>query len=51
VFVHHSGFIGGNRTREGALQMAVTTMQLMENCIQESTTQSYPTENLNDNRN
>jgi len=28
VFVHSSGFIGGNRTREGALEMARRTLAL-----------------------
>jgi len=28
VFVHASGFIGGNRTYEGALQMAQRALQL-----------------------
>jgi len=27
VFVHSSGFIGGNKTREGALEMAIRTLQ------------------------
>lgn len=28
IFVHSNGFIGGNRTREGALAMAVKTLEL-----------------------
>lgn len=28
IFVHAAGFIGGNKTREGALKMAVKTMEL-----------------------
>ncbi|XP_075228230.1 MYG1 protein-like isoform X2 [Lycorma delicatula] len=28
VFVHHSGFIGGNKTRNGVLQMAIKTLEL-----------------------
>lgn len=28
VFVHASGFIGGNRTREGALEMARRALEL-----------------------
>lgn len=31
VFVHHSGFIGGNETREGVLKMAVKTLELSKN--------------------
>ena len=27
VFVHASGFIGGNKTKDGALEMAVQTMK------------------------
>jgi uncharacterized UPF0160 family protein len=27
VFVHTTGFIGGNLTKEGALQMAIKTME------------------------
>lgn len=27
IFVHASGFIGGNETREGALEMARKTLQ------------------------
>ena len=27
IFVHASGFIGGNKTKEGALEMARRTMQ------------------------
>ncbi len=27
IFVHASGFIGGNRTQEGALEMAKRTLQ------------------------
>ena len=27
VFVHAGGFIGGNKTREGAIRMAVKTME------------------------
>ena len=27
IFVHASGFIGGNATKEGALQMAIETMK------------------------
>ena len=27
VFVHSSGFIGGNLTKEGALEMAIKTME------------------------
>jgi uncharacterized UPF0160 family protein len=27
VFVHTTGFIGGNMTKEGALQMAIKTME------------------------
>lgn len=30
VFVHANGFIGGNKTREGALLMAIKTMELSE---------------------
>ncbi|CAN8009857.1 unnamed protein product, partial [Ixodes pacificus] len=30
VFVHSNGFIGGNKTREGALQMAVHTLKGVE---------------------
>ncbi|KAK9708495.1 hypothetical protein K7432_009604 [Basidiobolus ranarum] len=28
VFVHHSGFIGGNKTKDGALQMAIKALEL-----------------------
>lgn len=28
LFVHHNGFIGGNKTREGALEMALKTIEL-----------------------
>lgn len=31
VFVHSSGFIGGNATREGALQMASKSLQVFKN--------------------
>lgn len=27
IFCHASGFIGGNKTRDGALQMAIKTLQ------------------------
>lgn len=27
IFVHASGFIGGNKTREGALQMALQSLK------------------------
>lgn len=30
VFVHASGFIGGNQTREGALEMARRTLALIQ---------------------
>lgn len=30
IFTHHNGFIGGNKTREGALQMAVTSLESKE---------------------
>ncbi|XP_018597728.1 MYG1 exonuclease [Scleropages formosus] len=35
VFVHASGFIGGNRTKEGALEMARQTLQAAANCVGE----------------
>ncbi|XP_054271260.1 MYG1 exonuclease [Macrosteles quadrilineatus] len=28
IFVHHSGFIGGNKSRDGALKMALKTIEL-----------------------
>ena len=28
IFVHNSGFIGGNKTKEGALKMAKRSMEL-----------------------
>jgi len=28
VFVHHTGFIGGNKTRDGALEMALNSIEL-----------------------
>ncbi len=28
IFVHAAGFIGGNRTREGALQMAAKALEM-----------------------
>lgn len=28
IFVHHTGFIGGNKTRDGALKMALTSIEL-----------------------
>lgn len=31
IFVHSSGFIGGNETREGALQMALKSLELYKN--------------------
>jgi len=27
IFVHANGFIGGNKTREGALQMAIKSIE------------------------
>lgn len=30
VFVHHTGFIGGNKTRDGALRMALKTIELSD---------------------
>jgi uncharacterized UPF0160 family protein len=32
IFVHMSGFIGGNRTRDGALHMAVKALQMAGKC-------------------
>lgn len=36
VFVHASGFIGGNRTRDGALQMARRTLELRHEAGEQS---------------
>lgn len=32
VFVHASGFVGGNKTKEGVLEMAVQTMKSANVC-------------------
>ncbi|KAL5007005.1 hypothetical protein ScPMuIL_015811 [Solemya velum] len=34
TFVHASGFIGGNKTKEGALMMAVRSLEMKENSTQ-----------------
>lgn len=31
IFVHHNGFIGGHKNREGALQMAIKALSITEN--------------------
>lgn len=33
MFVHHTGFIGGNKTKEGALQMALKTIELNQSSL------------------